>query len=183
MAQWRRFERVDGRGGAVEFREIRLEGIRCLLRWSVSKDKAHGSTSVLDDEAHARRHEAKKAAEWIRKGFAEVAAGAPADASAADAAVAAQVDVRVLDVVMAEAKYVAHSGFDPVPGFAEVYRWEATPGRRWPISGTTCFETADAARSRSTCVPIRMTVTQWRRFWGSSQRIGSCRSTAPRTTR
>jgi hypothetical protein len=152
MAQWRRFERADGHGAGVEFREIRREGIRCLLRWSVSKSKAHGTTSVLDNEEHARRHEAKKAAEWIRKGFVEVApvekpiAGRISDADAATGTSAtADADVRVLDVVKASAKHYEHPGFDPVAGFAETYRCELTPGH--PLSHHSYYVLRDGGRS------------------------------------
>lgn len=147
MAQVRRFERTGGRGGAVEFREIRREGIRCLLSWSVSKDKARGSTSALDDEEHARRHEAKKAAEWIRKGFVEVTV-APDDVAVNEASAdvpADATDAQVLGVVKASAKYFEHPGFDPVVGFAEVYRCQLAPGR--PLSHVNYYVLRDGGRS------------------------------------
>lgn len=110
--------------GAVEFREIRREGIRCRLRWNVGKDKVHAGTSTFDDEEHARRHEARKAAEWIGKGFVEV------DPVLGDAA--AGTDSKVLDVIKASVKHGSHPGFTPVPGFEETYRCELTPGH--PLS-------------------------------------------------
>lgn len=110
--------------GAVEFREIRREGIRCRLRWSAGKDGVHASTSAFDGEEQARRSEARKAAEWIRKGFIEVEP-VPDDA-------AADTDAMVLDVIKASVKHGSHPGFTPVPGFAETYHCQLTPGR--PLS-------------------------------------------------
>ena len=120
MAQWRRFERSDVRGGAVEFREIRREGIRCRLRWSVGKDKTRASTSAFDDEEQARRSEVRKAAEWVRKGFIEVEP--VLDNAAADT------DSQILDVLKASVKHGSHPGFTPVSGFDETYHCELTPG-------------------------------------------------------
>ncbi len=136
MAHWRRFERSDVRG-AVEFREIRREGIRCRLRWNVGKDTVHASTSTLDDEAHARRHEARKAVEWTGKGFVEVDPvpdDAPADAN-----------LPVLDVVKASFQQVSHPGFTPVRGFEETFRCELSPGH--PLSHHHYFVLRAGGRS------------------------------------
>ncbi|NYV78022.1 WGR domain-containing protein, partial [Streptomyces sp. UH6] len=71
--RWRRFERTaDGR---TEYREVRQEGIRCLLRWGVAGGSGRGMTVTRDDVADAGRHAARKAREYLRKGFAEVEAG------------------------------------------------------------------------------------------------------------
>lgn len=136
MTHWRRFERSDA-PGAVEFREIRREGIRCHLRWSVGKDKVHASTSAFDDEEHARRSEARKAAEWIRKGFIEVEL-VPDDASA-------DTNSMVLDVIKSSVKHGSHPGFTLVPGFDETYHCELTPGH--PLSHHNYYVLCDQGRS------------------------------------
>jgi hypothetical protein len=140
MAQWRRFERSDVGGGAVEFREIWREGIRCRLRWSVGKDKVHAGTSTLDDGEQARRHEVRKVAEWIRKGFVEV------DPVPDDAAVDAH--SQILDVIKAGVRHSSHPGFTRVPGFEETYHCELTPGH--PLSHHNYYLLRDQGRSAIT---------------------------------
>ncbi len=81
VGQWRRFERTaDGR---TEYREVRQEGIRCLLRWGAVGGSGRAMTVTRDDVADAGRHAARKAREYLRKGFAEVEAGGggPAEGS------------------------------------------------------------------------------------------------------
>ncbi|MBR7834739.1 hypothetical protein KDL01_15800 [Actinospica durhamensis] len=136
MARWRRFERSDTAGGTAEFREIRLEGIRCHLRWSAGKN-VRASTSAFDDEVRASRAEARKAAEWIRKGFVEVEL--PADGGAAEA------EAMVLDVIQASVKHGVHPGFTPVPGFEETFHCELTPGH--PSSHHNYYVLRDRGRS------------------------------------
>lgn len=125
----------------MEFRAILRDGIRCQLRWSVGNGKTHGSTSTLNDEEHARRHEKRKAAEWIRKGFVEVA---PAPEEAASAAVA-DPEARVLDVVTAAVRHGAHPGFAPVAGFDETYHCRLTPGH--PLSHHHYYVLSNEGRS------------------------------------
>lgn len=136
MARWRRFERTDIAGGTAEFREIRLEGIRCHLRWSAGK-KVRARTSAFDDEVRARKAEARKAAEWIRKGFIEVEL--PADDATAGA------EAMVLDVIKASVKHGIHPGFTPVPGFDETFRCELAPGH--PSSHHNYYVLRDRGRS------------------------------------
>lgn len=137
MARCRRFERTDVHGGGVEFREIRLEGIRCHLRWSVGQDKVRASTSAFDDEDHASHAEARKVADWIRKGFLEVEL--PADGRAAE------MDSMVLEAITASVRHGTHPGFTPVPGFDETFHCELTP--RHPLSHRSYYVLRDRGRS------------------------------------
>lgn len=137
MARWRRFERCDVRGGAAEFREIRLEGIRCRLRWSTGKDKVRATTSTFDDEERARRAEARKTTEWIRKGFVEVDPPAEDDTS--------EPDPKILDVIRASVGHGTHPDFTPVPGFDETFHREPTSVH--PASHHNYYVLRDRSRS------------------------------------
>lgn len=137
MARWRRFERCDVRGGAAEFREIRLEGIRCRLRWSTGKDKVRATTSTFDDEERARRAEARKTTEWIRKGFVEV------DPPAEDGT--SEPDPKILDVIRASVGHGTHPDFTPVPGFDETFHREPTSVH--PASHHNYYVLRDRSRS------------------------------------
>ncbi|MDX2642566.1 WGR domain-containing protein [Streptomyces sp. PA03-1a] len=124
MTRWRRFEAPGA--GRTEYREIRQEGIRCFLRWGSVGANGKGSTSTLDDEEHARRHAARKAGEWLRKGFVEV--DPPEDDAGPDP------EAKVLDVLRAGARPHARPHapaleYLPVEGFEQVYRHVLAPGR------------------------------------------------------
>lgn len=71
MTRWRRFER---QGTALEYWEIRQEGIRCFLRWGSDRTPGKASTTILDDEEQARatQHAARRINDRLRKGFTEV---------------------------------------------------------------------------------------------------------------
>ncbi|MFF7209526.1 WGR domain-containing protein [Streptomyces sp. NPDC008238] len=120
MTGWRRFESAGE--GSPEYREIRQEGIRCFLRWGPVGGTGKSSTSTLVDEEHARRHAARKAAEWLRKGFAEV--DPPHDEAGPDP------EAKVLDVLRAGRRpHAPASEYLPVEGFEEVYRHVIGAGR------------------------------------------------------
>ncbi|GAA4839524.1 WGR domain-containing protein [Kitasatospora terrestris] len=117
MIGWRRFERHEA---ALEYWEIRQEGIRCFLRWGSDRRPVKGSTSILDDEEQARRHAARKIDERLRKGFLEVAP--PRDPAEADA------DTPVLDVLTrAAGPHAPAPEYLPVDGFEQVYRRTHAP--------------------------------------------------------
>ncbi|MFG2825491.1 WGR domain-containing protein [Kitasatospora sp. NPDC048365] len=111
MAGWRRFEQHET---ALEYWEIRQEGIRCFLRWGSDRAPGKASTSVLDDEEQARRHAARKINDRLRKGFHEV--DPPGDPAEADG------DVPVLDVIAkAAGPHAPAPHYLPVDGFEQVY--------------------------------------------------------------
>jgi hypothetical protein len=85
----------------------------------------------------ASQAEARKVAEWIRKGFVEVEL--PADGAAVE------VEAMVLDVIQASVKHGIHPGFTPVPGFDETFRCELTPGH--PVSHHNYYVLCDRGRS------------------------------------
>jgi predicted DNA-binding WGR domain protein len=108
---WRRFERT--RDGATEYCEISRTGIRCFLRWGSSARSGKASTSVLDDDAAAQRHVERKAREWLRKGYVEVAQRVVPDGDP---------DALVVPAVMAATTkaWFTPPEFLPVDGFADV---------------------------------------------------------------
>ncbi|PZG20938.1 WGR domain-containing protein [Nonomuraea aridisoli] len=117
MAGWRRFERQEA---ALEYWEIRQEGIRCFLRWGSDRTPGKASTSVLDDEEQARRHAARKINEHLRKGFTEVNPLCdPAEAEA---------ETPVLDVITrATGPHAPRPQYLPVGDFDQVYSRAHTP--------------------------------------------------------
>jgi hypothetical protein len=124
--EWRRFERTSG--GRTEYREVGRDGIRCLLRWGVEGGSGRAMTVVRDDERDAGRHVARKAREYLGKGFTEATGRAPASAARAGAGSG---KVRpVLEVLPGgeaflpvagfdEVRHRRRSGLDPAAGFHE----------------------------------------------------------------
>ncbi|MFB4314954.1 WGR domain-containing protein [Actinomadura sp. 21ATH] len=143
MAETRYFER-NGEG-AVRLWRITLDGIRCRTGWGVAGGAMRGMSMTLDDEAHARRHFARKIAEKRRNGYVEVAPPPEApEAQRANAAAGADAGtgagVRLLDLVGRGHEYepvAGHPGvvvrfhdFKAGPGpFYEYYIVGEDPGR------------------------------------------------------
>ncbi|MER6298202.1 WGR domain-containing protein [Kitasatospora sp. NPDC001539] len=117
MTRWRRFER---QGAAMEYWEIRQEGIRCFLRWGSDRTSGKASTTILDDEEQARRHAVRKVDDRLRKGFTEVEPRCdPAEAEAG---------TPVLELVSrAAGPHAPVPEFLPVDGFDQVFRCARTP--------------------------------------------------------
>ncbi|MFE0171309.1 WGR domain-containing protein [Streptomyces sp. NPDC059002] len=82
MSETRYFEKSDG--AVVRHWRISRAGIRCHLAWGRVGGRTQGSSTTLDDEAHAVRHFRRKISEKLRQGYAEVARD-PAVAAAAQA--------------------------------------------------------------------------------------------------
>jgi hypothetical protein len=111
------------RNGNLEYREIRHEGIRCVLRWGSDETSRKAGTSTLDDVESARRHAARKINEWAGQGFVEV--DLPCDGSTDEVA-----NAPVLEVIESSAgPHAPRPVHLPVDGFDDVYRRELAVDR------------------------------------------------------
>ncbi|MEV0380282.1 WGR domain-containing protein [Nonomuraea sp. NPDC050643] len=131
MSESRTFEKRAH--DVVRLWQIEREGIRCHMSWGVAGGVLRGSSTTLDDEAHAERHFHQKIREKRRQGYTEVVDTAlepgpePAPAPAPDPDPDPFRDVKLLDLPRAGAGL---DGYEPFGERAGVYVRAGLSGRR-----------------------------------------------------
>lgn len=135
MPEARYFEKRSS--GSVRHWRISREGSRCRMTWGLAGGQTRGSSTTLNDEAHAERYFSRKVREKERQGYTEVPPDSVIETSAA--APGPTADASLLDVMRVreeqrrEGAWAFYwAGYEPVDGhegtFAKFHDFAGGPG-------------------------------------------------------